>query len=143
MSRGMKKLSSRVHNAAEITLLAVSADRNDVRSLVEMLDGDECKVEAAASCKEAVSAIRRNTPAVVACEGELPDGSWKDLVTQVHDLDSPPPVVVMSRHADERFWAEVLNLGGYDVLAKPLERLEVSRVVRAASRYGRIAAGAA
>jgi DNA-binding NtrC family response regulator len=93
----------------------------------------------ARSCQEAFKAIQRHTPSVVACEGELPDGSWKDLVSQVHDLETPPPVVVMSRHADERFWAEVLNLGGYDVLAKPLERMEVSRVMRAAWRHGRTA----
>jgi FixJ family two-component response regulator len=43
----------------------------------------------------------------------------------------------MSRHADERLWAEVLNLGGYDLLAKPLEGDEVSRVVEMACRHGR------
>ena len=31
--------------------------------------------------------------------------------------------------ADERLWAEALNLGAYDVLAKPFDRTEVMRVV--------------
>jgi hypothetical protein len=35
----------------------------------------------------------------------------------------------MSNQADESLWAEVLNLGGYDVLPKPLVRDEVKRVV--------------
>ena len=34
-----------------------------------------------------------------------------------------------SRLADEAFWAEVLNLGAYDVLMKPFDATEVFRVV--------------
>jgi DNA-binding response OmpR family regulator len=36
--------------------------------------------------------------------------------------------------ADEYLWAEVLNLGGYDLLAKPFRDPEVKRVLAAALR---------
>lgn len=36
---------------------------------------------------------------------------------------------MISRLADESLWAEVLNLGGYDVLPTPLVEDEVTRVV--------------
>jgi len=36
---------------------------------------------------------------------------------------------VTSRLADERLWAEALNLGAYDVLAKPFDSTEAMRVV--------------
>jgi hypothetical protein len=36
---------------------------------------------------------------------------------------------VSSRVADDRLWAEVLNLGGYDLLTNPFAPAEVSRVV--------------
>jgi DNA-binding response OmpR family regulator len=39
---------------------------------------------------------------------------------------------VTSRLADERLWAEVLSLGGYDVLMKPFDVSEVYRVIRLA-----------
>jgi hypothetical protein len=39
---------------------------------------------------------------------------------------------VFSRLADEYLWAEVLQLGGYDVLLKPFEEEEVARVALAA-----------
>jgi hypothetical protein len=32
-------------------------------------------------------------------------------------------------------WAEVLNMGGYDVLAEPLDSEEVTRVISAAARH--------
>jgi DNA-binding response OmpR family regulator len=43
-------------------------------------------------------------------------------------------LVVTSRMADEALWAEVLNMGGYDVLAQPLDTEEVTRVIGAALR---------
>ena len=49
----------------------------------------------------------------------------------------PPALIVTSRLADERRWAEALNLGAWDVLAKPLDRREVLRSVRAACQYRR------
>lgn len=38
-------------------------------------------------------------------------------------------MIVASRLADERLWAEVLNVGGYDLLVKPFEKDEVAWVV--------------
>ena len=38
-------------------------------------------------------------------------------------------LIVASRLADEGLWAEAMNLGAYDVLAKPFERKELVRSV--------------
>jgi DNA-binding response OmpR family regulator len=40
-----------------------------------------------------------------------------------------PTLIVTSRLADDELWAEVLNLGAYDVLAQPFDPDEVYRVV--------------
>jgi hypothetical protein len=37
--------------------------------------------------------------------------------------------VIASRHADDALWAEVLNLGGSDVLEKPFTLEHVERVI--------------
>lgn len=71
--------------------------------------------------------IHGNHPRVIVCERELPDGDWRDVLEVASSLLSPPPVIVTSRLADEHLWVEVLNLGGHDVLAKPLDKQEVSR----------------
>ena len=41
-------------------------------------------------------------------------------------------LIVTSRLADASLWAEVLNLGGYDLLAKPFNRQEVRHVLTSA-----------
>jgi DNA-binding response OmpR family regulator len=43
-------------------------------------------------------------------------------------------LIVTSDLADDRLWAEALNLGAYDVLAKPFRAAEVFRTVSLAWR---------
>jgi DNA-binding response OmpR family regulator len=137
MLSNMKNLSSRLAEEEKITLLSVSADPDDHRSMRAIVGEAGWRLSAARSCSEAARVAAQMSPAVVTCEREMPDGSWTELMRLLSALENPPPLVVLSRHADEQLWAEVLNLGGYDVLAKPLDGSEVTRVLSMASRYGR------
>jgi hypothetical protein len=53
------------------------------------------------------------------CDERLPDGSWRGVMRTLETLSDPRLLIVASHFADERLWAEVLNEGGFDVLAKP------------------------
>jgi DNA-binding response OmpR family regulator len=132
----MKKLHAPSPSHENITLLTINLNQDDRHSLECFLDRDSWTLQAARSLREATTLLRAN-PNLILCEKDLPDGSWKDVFREAVDLDNPPPIVVVSRHADERLWAEVLNLGGYDVLLRPFERSEVSRVMDMALRHGR------
>jgi DNA-binding response OmpR family regulator len=80
----------------------------------------------------ALNALSKHQFEVVVCERDLQPGSWKDVLEEAVILPDPPPLIVTSRLADERLWAEALNLGAHDVLAKPFDRTETMRVVDAA-----------
>jgi DNA-binding NtrC family response regulator len=66
---------------------------------------------------------------VLICEAVLPDGDWKELLEHTLRLPLPPPLIVVARQADDYLWIEVLNSGGYNLLAIPLEEREVFRLV--------------
>jgi DNA-binding response OmpR family regulator len=85
--------------------------------------------------------LRKAKVPVVVCESDLQPGTWKEVLEELRTLPDPPYLIVTSRVADERLWAEALNLGAYDVLAKPFDGMEVTRIVNMAwlrwkSRYG-------
>ncbi len=80
----------------------------------------------------AQTALRQVEYAVVMCERDLGPGGWKDLLESTHRSANSPLLIVTSRLADEYLWAEALNLGAYDVLAKPFYPAEVIRVVNLA-----------
>ncbi|MDR3698688.1 MAG: response regulator [Candidatus Sulfopaludibacter sp.] len=84
--------------------------------------------------RRALHSLEQNEVHVVIAESDLPKWNWRKVLSDLRRLALPPQLVVTSRTADEHLWAEVLNVGAYDVLAQPLDREEVERVVAAASR---------
>jgi DNA-binding NtrC family response regulator len=66
---------------------------------------------------------------VVLTEAALPDGNWLDALHLARESPHEPEVIVTDPLADARFWAEVLNLGAYDLLAQPFHEPEVRRIL--------------
>ena len=91
--------------------------------------------ERAKNCRDAIPRISRDLHRVIVSEKDLPDGNWKDILEAAAAREHPPLLIVTSRLADEYLWAEVLNLGGYDVLAKPFDHDEVRRTVSLAWQH--------
>ncbi|MGA3018400.1 MAG: hypothetical protein ABSF62_14870 [Bryobacteraceae bacterium] len=75
-----------------------------------------------------MASLRRERIPIILCDRDRTADAWKELLEQFDGLSSPPLLIVASRLADERLWAEALNLGAYDVLAKPFETAEVVRI---------------
>lgn len=86
--------------------------------------------------REALTLLQQNSVRVVISERDLPDGTWRDLLESMAGLNDPPPLIVASRLADDHLWLEVLNAGGYDVLALPFDRQEAIRTIALAHRCG-------
>jgi hypothetical protein len=59
----------------------------------------------------------------------LPDGGRARILGYVQAQSRPPNLIVASRLANGRLWAEVLNLGGYDLFVQRFVADEVGRVV--------------
>jgi DNA-binding response OmpR family regulator len=112
-----------------VAVLAVSPHKEDHASLRAIFGHSNWEIYEARTCREAVSFLRKNRMAVLVCERDLPDGNWKTLLDSLSVLPNPPLLVVTSYDADDRLWAEVLNLGAYDVLSKPFDRSEVTRII--------------
>lgn len=113
-------------------VLCISASRDDQAALRRILDGIAWQLWVVSNCHEAINQLRRGAVSIILCDSELEDGSWKDVLNHIRGVTHPPLLVVTSRLADEYLWAEVLNLGGYDVLAKPFNKREVHHVLTTA-----------
>lgn len=119
-------------------VLAVSPLRTDRVRLREILSQGNWKVNEASDCSEALALLRGQSVPVLLCERDHADGNWEDLLKATARLPAPPNLIVFSRLADASLWAQVLNLGGFDVLMTPFEPEEVLRVTFAAwSRWER------
>ena len=131
MRAGQQDLHASSTGRGNFAIHVITSDPSDRHVLEQILKDAGCQVSWSQSVAEAREQLDR-APAVVLCETDLPDGSWRDLVTLTRQIHQRSRVLVTSRVADENLWAEVLNLGGYDVIAKPFDTHEVSRVVQMA-----------
>jgi len=115
--------------------LFVSPNEEDDWALIHILRPAGWSVDTARTCAEAMRSLAIEPASVVIVERCLPDGTWKTLLNQLMRMEFPPKVIVTSRLADERLWAEVLNLGGFDVLAQPFCATEALRCISSACRH--------
>jgi DNA-binding response OmpR family regulator len=112
---------------AKQVMLALIIDRValDHVGLRLALKSLRCEVISVSNLAQARKVLRKKSLALILCERDLLDGNWRELL-----LDTTSPLlIVTSRLADECLWSEVLYLGGFDVLAKPFDEIEVMRVL--------------
>lgn len=115
-----------------VNVLSVSPLAEDHFALQSIFSHSNRALYRADCLASAVAVIRRREIGVVICERELSPGSWIDMLENLRPFPKAPPLIVTSRLADENLWAEALNLGAYDVLAKPFEIGELVRSVNSA-----------
>jgi DNA-binding NtrC family response regulator len=116
-----------------ISILLVSPYADDYSSLKSTLNVN--KIIRCSGASEALQQITSERIELIICERDLTDGNWKTILAASEAMEPAPLVLVVSQHADESLWAEVLNLGGYDVLLKPFDRHEINRVIAMAWRF--------
>lgn len=117
-----------------LSVLLVSHFDEHLISLLRILDHTDWSLYWYAALQDARQALQKHKIDVAICDRDLPDGGWKDLLTAIWSLISPPPLIVTASLADEQFWEDVLSLGVYDVLEKPFQKEEVMQVVSSAAR---------
>ena len=110
---------------ATVSALLISGDEEDHGFLDQVFFQRRWMLFSAQSVEGALSFLRQNPTPVVICERDVPGGGWKEILSAVQHLARPPLLIVTSRRADDHLWAEVLNLGGHDVLAKPFRTTEL------------------
>jgi DNA-binding response OmpR family regulator len=138
-----KPPASQIISTSTVAVLSVSPIADDHISLNAIFERSEpivCSdsnwtLHSCASIESAIAALGQVRIPLVVTERDLTPGSWKDILENVLLLPDPPFVIVTSRLADEYLWAEALNLGAHDVLAKPFDASEVMRVLGSAWRH--------
>ena len=110
-------------------ILAVNLCKQDCHFFRTIFAAFPWKLASVATLAQGVRQAKSQSVPVIVCERDFRDGNWKLLLDKVGRLARPPRLIVASRFADERLWAEVLNLGGHDVLVTPFDADEVHRVV--------------
>jgi DNA-binding NtrC family response regulator len=110
-----------------LALLSSSADRDAMRDII---GHSKWKLRFGEGFGDVPEILKGEDVGVILSDCALPDGhSWKDLLHVIDETPPARPLIVTDWLADQHLWGEVLNLGGYDLLAKPFHPEEVFRVI--------------
>jgi DNA-binding NtrC family response regulator len=90
------------------------------------------KVQRRGTLPAAMAVVRASSIPIVICDCDEAPGIWTAMLEEFDKSAESPYLIVTSRTADERLWAEALNRGAYDVLAKPFDPMEAERVLASA-----------
>jgi DNA-binding NtrC family response regulator len=115
-------------------VLSVSPNDEDCASLARIFKSG-WTVIASATVASALAVLRETPIPIVICDCDVSSGTWGEMLNHFSLLPDPPLLIVTSRLADERLWAEALNLGAWDVLAKPFDANEVMRIAGIARQH--------
>jgi DNA-binding NtrC family response regulator len=109
--------------------LFISGRHEDARRLSQMLHALPVVLDHVETLHQARGKLQQEDYKVVLTEAALPDGNWLDALRLARESPHGPEVIVTDPLADASFWAEVLNLGAYDLLAQPFYEPEVRRIL--------------
>jgi len=84
---------------------------------------------AVGSRTEALLALSSKTVSVVVTAPRLPDGNWRDFLSDTAPMAAPPNVVVMGPASDRRLRSELMKCNGDGVLAEPGAGGDIKRTV--------------
>lgn len=128
------------HPPGTITVLSLSPAENDHAVLEQTFR--ECTLTLYPNCRltlqrsrslaSTVAALREQPIPIVLCDMDEDPEAWQEILRATRDFAAPPSVIVTSRNADDRLWAEMLNAGAFDLLSKPFDQSNVIRILHSA-----------
>jgi DNA-binding NtrC family response regulator len=122
-------------------VVALIRDGRD-RDLLELIGiRDHLAIHFADTCDEARSAANRLQSPVVLCARDVAGIQWQDAVRILASANPRPCVILTSPVTDSYMWKEIVERGGYDVLATPLRDADATRSMRLALSYWKSTAG--
>lgn len=115
--------------------MVVTSDAESRFTLMRIVSSCGLDPLAAETLNETRSMLARHPVAVVVCDEQLSDGSFRDVVREAARLPRKVPVIVSSRSVDWKHYLSILSAGAFDLPAAaqgsgiPVrQRAECSRV---------------
>ena len=102
------------------TILIIDDDRDICMLLKRFLSRHNYDVIEAYSGKKALEYLEENEPALVMCDFRLEDMEGNTLLGKIKEKYFHLPVIIMTGYSDIKIAVEVMKMGAFDYITKPL-----------------------
>ncbi len=113
-------------------ILVIDDDRDMRFLLLRYLKKNDFDVFEAESGKAALALLTKTQPDLILCDFKLGDMNGNALLKEIKDTHLDIPVIIITGYADIKIAVEVMKLGAYDYVIKPLIPDEILLTIRKA-----------
>jgi DNA-binding NtrC family response regulator len=134
LERWWKKWHLAAPGSARLRILAVAipgADRSLLAHMGKEHGWDLCFCPA---LEEALAALPTGDFTVILCDRDQPGLPWRQVLAHLVAHSPKTSILLVSPVNDDFLWREVVQCGGYDVLARPLRGDSAVQAIHAAAR---------
>ena len=111
-------------------ILVVDDEPSMLRYLQTVLELDSYRVTTACNGAEAVEKVQRANPDLVLLDMVMPGADGLETLQRIREVRPATKVVMLSCVRDTRKVAHAMRLGAQDYLSKPVQKEEMSEVLR-------------
>ncbi len=101
-------------------ILVIDDDVDICNLLASYLSKNGFKVTTSFSGKSGLDSVSKNLPDVVLCDFRLNDMTGSDVLEKIKEKNLQTPVVIMTGYSDVRTAVNIIKMGAYDYVTKPL-----------------------
>ena len=118
-------------------IVIISSDSSHVSILTDMLKRQELESISTSTLGQYRDLLATQPVELVFCDQDLPDGTYKDVVSVSRSVGSKARVVVTSRRAHWPEFLEAMDAGAFDVICTPCRSKDVEWMLIQAKRDDR------
>lgn len=113
-------------------ILVVDDDRDMCMLLTRFLTRNGYSVADANSGQAAIAWMKKNDPDLILCDFRLDDMTGAQLLGKIKETHPAVPVIIITGYSDVKDAVEVIRMGAYDYVTKPLFPEEILLTIRKA-----------
>jgi two-component system response regulator HydG len=113
-------------------ILVIDDDNDMCMLLNRFLTRNGYEVTGVNSGQSAIEWMKKNQPELVLCDFRLEDMTGADLLGKIKEMHSGAPVIIITGYSDVKDAVEVMKMGAYDYVTKPLFPDEILLTIKKA-----------
>jgi len=113
-------------------ILVIDDDKDMCLLLNRFLTRHGYAVTGAESGRQALDWMKKHAPDLVLCDFRLDDMTGTELLEQIKQMHPGAPVIIITGYSDVKDAVEVMKMGAYDYVTKPLFPDEILLTIRKA-----------
>jgi two-component system response regulator (stage 0 sporulation protein F) len=113
-------------------ILLVDSDRKFCKTLRKLFENFHCEVATAGDGRSAIDLLSKHPFDLIISEVRMPDLSGIDIMQEVSKRRIKAAVIFLTSFGEVESYLELMNMGAFDYLNKPLNKLEILRIAQSA-----------